>query len=121
MLPTNFCPNHCQCSMNNALTPTNGPKAPSIATQDPDQAPYPVESRGFTGDPKHDPNVGYFSWIPTQGQLVEVSTYTQVFSLIGTNYRGNGRTDFGLPDITDDGNTKYYICMDGEVPGFVGP
>ena len=120
-LPTNFCPNHCQCSMSNALTPTNGPKAQSIVTQDPDQAPYPAEIRGFTAPPQHDPQVGYFQWQPTNGQSVGIASHTQVFSLIGTTYGGDGRTTFGLPDIPDDGNTQYYICMDGEIPGFVGP
>lgn len=39
---------------------------------------------------------GYF---PTQGQLLEISQYTALFSLLGTNYGGDGRTTFGLPDL----------------------
>lgn len=107
--------------MTDALHPTNGHAIQSIVTTPPDQAPYPAEIRGFTGDPQHDPNVGYFQWMLTKGQLVDIVTYTQVFSLIGTAFGGNGRTTFGLPDVTDDGATVYYICLNGEIPGFVGP
>ena len=120
-LPTNFCPRDCQCSMSDALTPTNGHKIQSIITTPLDQAPFPSEIRGFTSDPNHNPNIGYYQWMPCKGQIVDIVTYTQLFSLIGTTYGGDGRTTFGLPNVPDDGSTVYYICMDGQIPGFVGP
>ena len=33
------------------------------------------------------------------GQLLPISTNTALFSLLGTNYGGNGSTTFGLPDL----------------------
>lgn len=33
-----------------------------------------------------------------QGQLLQISQYTALFSLLGTTYGGDGRTTFGLPD-----------------------
>lgn len=34
-----------------------------------------------------------------QGQLLPISTYTALFSLLGTTYGGNGVQTFGLPDL----------------------
>lgn len=33
------------------------------------------------------------------GQLLPISQYTALFSLLGTNFGGDGRTTFGLPDL----------------------
>lgn len=33
------------------------------------------------------------------GQLIAISSYSALFSLLGTNYGGDGRTTFGLPDL----------------------
>ena len=38
-------------------------------------------------------------WALCNGQLLPVSQYTALFSLLGTTYGGNGRTDFALPDL----------------------
>lgn len=38
-------------------------------------------------------------WAKCQGQLLAISQYTALFSLIGTTYGGDGRTSFGLPDL----------------------
>jgi microcystin-dependent protein len=34
------------------------------------------------------------------GQLLQIAQHTALFSLVGTTYGGNGRTDFALPDLT---------------------
>ena len=34
-----------------------------------------------------------------QGQLLSIAQNTALFSLLGTNYGGNGQTTFGLPDL----------------------
>lgn len=44
------------------------------------------------------------NWAPRnyalcQGQLLPISNYTALFSIIGTFYGGDGRTTFGLPDL----------------------
>lgn len=38
-------------------------------------------------------------WASTEGQLLPISSYSALFSLIGTTYGGDGRTNFGLPDL----------------------
>ena len=39
------------------------------------------------------------NWAFCTGQLLPISQYTSLFSLLGTNYGGNGTTNFGLPDL----------------------
>ncbi len=38
-------------------------------------------------------------WAMCEGQLLPISQYTALFSLIGTIYGGDGRTTFSLPDL----------------------
>jgi len=38
-------------------------------------------------------------WALCDGQLLPIAQYSAVFSLLGTNYGGDGRTTFGLPDL----------------------
>ncbi|QBQ43091.1 phage tail protein [Sphingobacterium psychroaquaticum] len=38
-------------------------------------------------------------WAPCNGQILNISTNTALFSLLGTMYGGDGRTTFGLPDL----------------------
>ena len=38
-------------------------------------------------------------WSTCEGQLLPISQYTALFSLIGTTYGGDGRTTFALPDL----------------------
>jgi len=38
-------------------------------------------------------------WAPADGRLLPVSQYTALFSLLGTQYGGDGRTTVGLPDL----------------------
>ena len=38
-------------------------------------------------------------WAFCDGQLLAISSYTALFSLVGTTYGGDGRTTFGLPDL----------------------
>ncbi len=38
-------------------------------------------------------------WALCEGQLLEVSQFDALFSLLGTIYGGDGRTTFGLPDL----------------------
>jgi len=39
------------------------------------------------------------NWAFCEGQLVQISTNTALFSLIGTIYGGDGRVTFALPDL----------------------
>lgn len=37
--------------------------------------------------------------LPADGRLLQISSNNALFSLLGTNYGGDGRTTFGLPDL----------------------
>jgi microcystin-dependent protein len=38
-------------------------------------------------------------WAECNGQLLSISSYQALFSLLGTTYGGNGSTTFALPDL----------------------
>ncbi len=38
-------------------------------------------------------------WVKAEGQILPISQYTALFSLLGTFYGGDGYTDFALPDL----------------------
>ena len=38
-------------------------------------------------------------WMPCNGQLLPINQYQALFSLLGTTFGGDGRTNFGLPDL----------------------
>jgi microcystin-dependent protein len=38
-------------------------------------------------------------WMDCAGQLLPISQYTALFSLLGTTYGGNGTSNFALPDL----------------------
>ena len=38
-------------------------------------------------------------WALCEGQILAISQYQALFSLLGTTYGGDGRTSFGLPDL----------------------
>lgn len=38
-------------------------------------------------------------WAFCNGQLLSISSFTALFSILGTTYGGDGRTTFGLPDL----------------------
>ena len=40
-------------------------------------------------------------WAFCNGQLLPISQNTALFSLLGTNYGGNGQTTFGLPSLQE--------------------
>jgi microcystin-dependent protein len=65
-------------------------------------------------------------WALCNGQLLPISQYTALFSLLGTNFGGDGRTTFGLPDLRSripigagqgNGLSDYTL---GEMVGFEG-
>jgi microcystin-dependent protein len=44
-------------------------------------------------------NFAPIGWAFTNGQLMAISQNTALFSLLGTNYGGNGQTTFALPNM----------------------
>lgn len=57
-------------------------------------------------------------FLPTNGQLLPIATYPALFSLIGTNFGGDGATNFQLPDLRaiTPNNMTYAICQAGTFP-----
>lgn len=55
---------------------------------------------------------------PANGQLLPISQNTALFSLIGTDYGGDGRVTFALPDLRGVAPNKltYSICIQGIYP-----
>ena len=51
-------------------------------------------------------------WLPAEGQLLRIQSYTALFSLLGFSYGGDGQTTFGLPDLR--GRTAVGV---GQGPG----
>ncbi|MEO0469047.1 MAG: tail fiber protein [Bacteroidota bacterium] len=54
---------------------------------------YVGEVRLFAG------NFAPRNWAFCDGQLLQISQYTALFSILGTTYGGDGRTTFKLPDL----------------------
>lgn len=56
--------------------------------------------------------------MPADGRILHISDYYEIFSLIGTQYGGDGVDIFALPDlrsVTPNGLTSF-ICVKGEWP-----
>jgi microcystin-dependent protein len=50
-----------------------------------------IDTFGFNFPPR--------GWAFCDGQLLSISSYTALFSLLGTTFGGDGRVTFGLPDL----------------------
>jgi len=57
------------------------------------QDPFIGEIRMFAG------NFAPRGWAKCEGQLLAISQYSALFSILGTTYGGDGRTTFALPDL----------------------
>lgn len=55
--------------------------------------PFVAEIRIFAG------NFAPTGWATCDGQLLPLSQNTALFSLLGTTYGGNGKSNFALPDL----------------------
>lgn len=59
--------------------------------------PFLGEVRWFAG------NFAPRGWATCDGQLLPINQNQALYSLLGTNYGGDGRTSFGLPDLQGRG------------------
>jgi len=52
-----------------------------------------------------------------EGQLLSISQYQSLYTILGTTYGGDGRTTFALPKMENpsDGG-KYLIAIEGNFP-----
>ena len=64
-------------------------------------------------------------WEFCEGQLLPITNNTALFSILGTTYGGDGRTNFALPNLKDEGIIKsnqngyfgqYIIATQGIFP-----
>jgi len=58
------------------------------------------------------------NWALCDGKLLPISQHTALFSLIGVQFGGDGKTTFALPNYGSIAppNSKYYIAMNGIYP-----
>ena len=68
--------------------------------------PFLAEIRPFAG------NFAPSGWALCAGQLLPIAQYTALFSLLGTTYGGDGKTNFGLPNLQGSGPMQW-----GDGPG----
>lgn len=63
-------------------------------------------------------NYAPVNWAPCDGRTVSIQAYTALFSLFGTTYGGDGRSNFGVPDLRGraaigmgqgSGTSNYYL------------
>ena len=56
--------------------------------------------------------------VPADGRIVAIATNTALFSLLGTNFGGDGMTTFALPDLRSFApqGLQYSICVLGVFP-----
>jgi hypothetical protein len=52
------------------------------------------------------------------GRILQISQYQVLYSLLGTQFGGNGTTDFALPNLTSlaPNGLTYSICINGVYP-----
>ncbi|SEC97283.1 Microcystin-dependent protein [Rhizobiales bacterium GAS191] len=72
-------------------------------------APFVAEIRifGFNFAPK--------GWAMCNGQLLQISQNTALFSLLGTTYGGDGKSTFGLPNL--QGSVPIHVGGNQPGPG----
>jgi microcystin-dependent protein len=59
------------------------------------------------------------NWLRCDGRLLPIAQNQALFSLLGTTYGGDGRTNFALPKLNADAlqtGLQYIICVNGVYP-----
>jgi hypothetical protein len=106
-----FCPNKATCSLEDgALTPSNGPKIRTLVLSEPRDNPLVATVQAFA-----DENIDPTKWAKCNGQLIPIHKHSGLYTLLVTRYGGDGRTTFGLPDLSGEGNGDYYICLEASI------
>ena len=58
-------------------------------------------------------------FLECNGQLLSIQNYQALYSLLGTNYGGDGISNFALPKLqspTTESQMKYIMCVEGVYP-----
>jgi microcystin-dependent protein len=74
---------------------------------------YLGEIRAFAG------NYAPAGWALCEGQVLPISEFEALYTLVGTAYGGNGQTTFGLPDLR--GRVADAICLSQRRPAAPRP
>lgn len=53
-------------------------------------------------------NFSPIDWLSCNGSLIPIAQNQALFSLLGTTFGGNGRTDFGLPNMNSRSPVGFY-------------
>lgn len=112
-----FCPRNATCSTENgALIPTNGPKIRTLNLTEPIDQLYTATIEVFENERSFfDAGTEPGEWVKCEGQLLSIPQYMALFSLLGTNYGGDGRTNFGVPDLKNETAGPYYIYREADI------
>lgn len=60
-----------------------------------------------------------WGWMSCEGQILQITQNSALYSLIGNNFGGDGRTTFGLPNLKGAEplpTMKYYMATAGIYP-----
>ena len=108
-----FCPREATCSLEDgALSPTNGPKIRTLVLTEPRDTPFAATVQAFADEKSFsDAFTNPRDWAKCEGQLLQIASYSGLFSLLGTYYGGDGRVTFGLPDLRNEIPDDYYIYL----------
>ena len=84
-------------------------------------APATAQSEPYIGQTSYFPYTFCpRNWSEADGKLLEISSYSALFSLLGTNYGGDGRTTFALPDFRTNGQDyskgRWCVSLEGIFP-----
>ena len=56
-------------------------------------------------------------WAFCDGQLLPIRENFPMYSILGTQYGGDGKVEFALPNLNDNKDSlKYIICLHGIFP-----
>lgn len=56
-------------------------------------------------------------WAQCNGAVLPIDRNAALFSILGTNFGGDGIKTFALPKLTSpEENLHYYICVEGLYP-----
>jgi microcystin-dependent protein len=56
-------------------------------------------------------------WAPCDGRTLPIAQNQALFSLLGTNFGGDGQTTFALPKLAAPANgVGYFIALEGVYP-----
>lgn len=56
-------------------------------------------------------------WLQANGQLLQISSYVQLFALYGNTYGGNGTTNFAVPNLTGRAPVGFGSSPSGQPLG----